>query len=207
MRLRLAGCERQERCGRGSAGRGVSRGVSVAEALLAQVGLAVVARAVALVTPLPVLARGLPFCASHEVPHTYCQHMAVVKLACADVTLNSHYGLGVALYVGVSDILLIAASYGLILRAVLRLPSREARLKAFHTCGSHLCVILIAFVPGLFSILTHRFGHRVAPQVRILLANLYLLVPPTLNPIVYGVRTKEIRGRVWRMFRRRKGLP
>lgn len=175
--------------------------------VLLKIGMAVVTRAVALITPIPVLARRLPFCASNEVAHTYCQHMAVVNLACADVTLNSLYGLSVALYVGVSDILLIAASYALILRAVLRLPSKEARLKAFNTCGSHICVILIAFVPGLFSILTHRFGHRVPPHVRILLANLYLLVPPTLNPIVYGVRTKEIRDRVLRMFWKRKGFP
>ncbi|XP_066475401.1 olfactory receptor 52L1-like [Tiliqua scincoides] len=175
--------------------------------VLLKIGVAVVTRAVALITPLPVLARRLPFCASNEVPHTYCQHMAVVKLACTDVSLNSLYGLSVALYVGVSDILLIGASYSLILRAVLRLPSKEARLKAFNTCGSHICVILIAFVPGLFSILTHRFGHRVAPHTRILLANLYLLVPPTLNPIVYGVRTKQIRDRVSRVFWKRKGLP
>ncbi|XP_007443726.2 olfactory receptor 52E8-like [Python bivittatus] len=165
---------------------------------LFKIGIIVVARAVALIMPLPVLATKLPFCASNMVPHTYCQHMAVVKLACTDVTVNSLYGLSVALYVGLSDILLICLSYGMILRTVLQLP-REARLKAFNTCGSHICVILIAFVPGLFSILTHRFGHKVAPHVRVLLANLYLLLPPALNPLVYGIRTKEIRERLLAM--------
>ncbi|XP_054830538.1 olfactory receptor 52E8-like [Eublepharis macularius] len=172
--------------------------------VLLKIGVAVVLRAFALITPLPILASRLPFCASNKVPHTYCQHMAVVKLACADVTLNSLYGMGVALYVGLFDVLLIVLSYGLILRAVFRLPSKEARLKAFNTCGSHICVILIAIVPGLFSILTHRFSHKVAPHARILLANLYLLVPPTLNPIVYGVKTKEIRDRVFHVFWKRR---
>nr|XP_028581536.1 putative olfactory receptor 52P1 [Podarcis muralis] len=176
------------------------------KSVLLKIGVVVVARAVALITPLPVLAGRLPFCRSHLVPHTYCQHMAVVKLACTDVTVNSLYGLSVALYVGISNMLLIALSYGMILRAVLCLPSKEARLKAFNTCGSHICVILIAFVPGLFSILTHRFGHKVPPHARILLANLYLLLPPTLNPIAYGVKTKEIRNRVFRKFWKRKDL-
>lgn len=174
--------------------------------VLMKIGMAVVARAIVLVTPLPVLAARLPFCASNLVPHTYCQHMAVVKLACTDVTMNSIYGMSVALYVGISDMLLITLSYTMIIRAVLHLPSKEARLKAFNTCGSHIFVILIAFVPGLFSILTHRFGHKVAPHARILLANLYVLVPPTLNPIVYGVKTKEIRVRVLHFLQKRTYL-
>ncbi|XP_032075318.1 putative olfactory receptor 52P1 isoform X1 [Thamnophis elegans] len=164
--------------------------------LAAKMEVAAVVRATLLMWPCPFLIKRLTFCRTNVIHHTYCEHMAVVRLACGDTRINSVYGLSAALVVIGGDLLGIGLSYFFIVRAVLRLSSKEARLKAFGTCGSHLCVITILYIPALFSFLTHRFGHNVAPHVHILLANLYLLVPPMLNPIVYGVRTKEIREQV-----------
>uniref|UniRef100_A0A8D0L3V3 Olfactory receptor n=1 Tax=Sphenodon punctatus TaxID=8508 RepID=A0A8D0L3V3_SPHPU len=175
-------------------------GSIVTGALVAKMGLAAVARGTLLMGPCPFFIRRLSFCRTNIIRHTYCEHMAVVKLACGDTRISRAYGLSVALIVIGGDLLFISFSYVLIVRAVLRLSSREARRKAFGTCGSHLCVILISYTPALFSFFTHRFGHNVAPHIHILLANLYLLFPPMLNPIVYGVRTKEIRERVRRVF-------
>ncbi|VFV20871.1 olfactory receptor 52m1 [Lynx pardinus] len=124
--------------------------------------------------------------------------MAVVKLACMDIGATKSYSLSMASIIGSCDAILIAVSYAFILRSVFRLPSREASFKALGTCGSHVCVILVFYSTAGFSIFTHRFGKNVPAHVHIFIANMYLLVPPFLNPIVYGVRTKKIREHVIR---------
>ncbi|XP_073923049.1 olfactory receptor 52L1 [Castor canadensis] len=168
--------------------------------IIGHIGMVVLVRGVLLLIPFPILLKSLIFCHATVIRHAYCEHMAVVKLACSETTVNQAYGLSVALFVVGLDVLAIVISYALILQAVLKVPGSEARLKAFSTCGSHVCVILIFYVPGIFSFLTHRFGHHVPHHIHVLLATLYLLVPPALNPLVYGVKTQQIRQRVLRVF-------
>ncbi|XP_049746042.1 olfactory receptor 52R1 [Elephas maximus indicus] len=164
--------------------------------IVCKLGAVVMIRGVLWVSPFCFMMSRMRFCPNKVIPQSYCEHMAVLKLVCADTRVNRGYGLFVALSVVGFDMIVISISYVMILRAVLQLPSGEARLKAFGTCASHLCVILAFYIPALFTFLTHRFGHHVLQVVHIMLANLYLLVPPMLNPIIYGVRTKQIRDRV-----------
>ncbi|NXM75000.1 O52R1 protein, partial [Serilophus lunatus] len=159
-------------------------------------GSLVLLRGVVLVSPMCLLLYRRHFCQPHVLPHSYCEHMALVGLVCGDTRPNSIYGLFVAFLVVGTDLVLISVSYAVILCVVAGLPSRAARRKAFSTCTSHLCVILAFYIPGLFTFLTHRFGQGIPHHIHILVANLYLLVPPTLNPIVYGFKTKKIWDRV-----------
>ncbi|KAM9319643.1 olfactory receptor 52P1-like [Gastrophryne carolinensis] len=162
-------------------------------------------RAMLLMTPEPVLASRLSYC-QNIISHTYCEHMAIVKIACSDTTINRVYGLIVALLVVVVDIVLILLSYFAIVRAVFRLSSKEARHKALGTCGSHVCVILVTYIPALFSYLAHRFGHNIPLHVHILFANFYVLVPPMVNPMIYGARNKEIRRHIVISFQKQQSL-
>ncbi|XP_060119834.1 olfactory receptor 52D1-like [Heteronotia binoei] len=163
---------------------------------VAKLGAAIASRALIIVLPFPFLVKRLPFCHARLISHSYCEHMAVVKLACGDTTPNNLYGLILSLVIVGADLSFIFVSYGLILHAVFRLPSVEARRKALGTCGAHVGVIVILYTPGVFSFLCHRFGHNVPHHVHIFLANIYLVVPAMLNPLVYGAKTKEIRDRV-----------
>ncbi|XP_030055587.1 olfactory receptor 52M1-like [Microcaecilia unicolor] len=165
--------------------------------VVAKMGLMAVLRGVVYILPLPLLIiTRLTRYKTNVISHSYCEHMAVVKLSCDDISISNFYGFTIGLFVLILDSILIIVSYFKIVRVVLSLTSLEARLKSFKTCSSHICAILAFYTPITISSLTHRFGHNVAPSVHILLANFYLLVPPVLNPVVYAVRTKQIRERI-----------
>ncbi|XP_075779290.1 olfactory receptor 52M1-like [Pelodiscus sinensis] len=168
--------------------------------MVAKTGLVVLLRGIILILPYPLLARQWPYCRTNIISHSYCEHMAVVKLACANTQISSYYSLSVAFFVIGLDAFFISVSYVQILRAIFTLPRKGARLKTFGTCGSHLCVILSSYIPALFSFLTHRFGQKVALHFHILTANMYLLVPPMLHPIIYGARTKQIWDSLLQLF-------
>lgn len=160
-------------------------------------------RAVIFMTPLSYMVSHLPFCGSTMVLHSYCEHMAVAKLACTDTMSSSLYSLiGSSIIVG-SDVAFIAASYTRILQAVFNLSSKNAQLKALSTCGSHALVMALYYLPGMASIYVAWLGQDVVPlHTQVLLADLYVVIPPALNPIIYGLRTKQIREQIWSLLMR-----
>ncbi|NXP04079.1 O52K1 protein, partial [Thinocorus orbignyianus] len=160
---------------------------------VAAIGLANLLRAVVFMSPLTFQIRRLPLCSPAVVDHSYCEHMAVLKLACTDAAFSNTYSLSVSTYVVSSDCLLITLSYTLILRAVLNLSSPQALKKAFSTCSSHFCIIALLYVPGLLSMYMESYHQELPRYVQVLLANIYLLIPPAFNPLIYGIRTKQIR--------------
>ncbi|XP_044524751.1 olfactory receptor 52D1-like [Gracilinanus agilis] len=155
--------------------------------VIRNIGAFSVARALLFTSPFVFLVERLPFCGNNIIADTYCEQTKVSRLACADITANNIYTLVISFLSTGLDVFLISISYMFILQAVFRLPSRDAQLKALGTCSSHLCVILMFYLPAYLTVLISRLGCGV------LLANLYVVVPPALNPIIYGVRTKQIR--------------
>ena len=162
-------------------------------AVIVGLGLLIVFRGAVLLSPHPFLLRWLSYCKTNVISHTYCEFMALIKLVCSETKIRRAYSLIVAFLTGGLDFILIICSYVLILFTVFNLPSKAARLKTLSTCVSHVWVILVFYTPAFFSFLTHRFGHHIAPPVHIFIANIYLLIPPMMNPIIYGVKTKRIR--------------
>ncbi|KAM7179416.1 olfactory receptor 52D1-like [Macrochelys suwanniensis] len=160
---------------------------------IVKLGIVGLIRSVLFILPLPLLMSQQPLCANRIIPHTQCEHIAVINMVCGDITIPRIYSLVLMFVINGFDLTLIALSYGFIIRAVLRISSKKSHQKALNTCTAHICVMLTYYSPGLFSSLTHRFGQGIAPHIHIILADIYLLIPPMLNPIIYGVKTKELR--------------
>ncbi|NXX13871.1 O51I2 protein, partial [Podargus strigoides] len=174
-------------------------------ARVAKMGLGMVCRSLTLL-PLICLLPRLPFCRSHVLSHSYCLHQDMIRLACADSTLNSLYGLTLVQFV-VLDSVLITLSYAMIIKAVVGITSREEQTKVLNTCISHFCAVLIFYVPMVGLSIIHRYGKNAAPFVHVVMANVYLFVPPVLNPIIYSMKNKPIRKGLLRLLCPRPAWP
>ncbi|XP_044860083.1 olfactory receptor 52E4-like [Mauremys mutica] len=182
----------------------VRHSATLTNSVVVTIVLAVVLHRGILTLRYPFLVRRWPYCRTNIIPHFYCRHVAVVNLACSDIRVSSYYGLFNLYSVIGIDVFFISVSYTQILRAIFRLPTKDARFKTFGTCISHLCAISTLCIPDLFSSLMHRFGQNTPLQFFVLIASVYYLVPPVLHPIIYRVRTKQIRDRLLHLFTNKK---
>ncbi|XP_058401757.1 olfactory receptor 51A4 [Diceros bicornis minor] len=162
---------------------------------VAQIGIIFSFKSILLVLPFPFTLRSLKYCKKSQLSHSYCLHQDVMKLACSDNRIDVIYGFFGALCI-MADFMLIVVSYILILKTVLGIASQKQKLKALNTCVSHICAVIIFYLPILNLAIVHRFARHVAPLFNVLMANVLLLVPPLMNPIVYCVKTKQIRVRI-----------
>ncbi|XP_006132605.2 olfactory receptor 51G2-like [Pelodiscus sinensis] len=167
---------------------------------IAKMGLVCVIRGVALQFPFPFLLKRFQYWRANVVSHSYCMHNDVMKLAYADITVNNIYGFFIILSTVGLDSFLIFVSYVMILKTVLSVASHGERIKALNTCVSHLCAVLLFYVPMVSQAVLRRFGNSSTHWLQIFFGYIYVLVPPLMNPIVYSVKSKQLRVRIIRVF-------
>ncbi|XP_010218145.1 PREDICTED: olfactory receptor 51G1-like [Tinamus guttatus] len=163
---------------------------------IAKTGLLMLLRGVLFVLPTPLLLRLLRYCRANTLSHSFCVHQDMMKLACSDRRVNVIYGLFAVLSTFGIDSLLVLLSYLVIVKTVLNIASGEERLRTLDTCVSHLCAVLIFYIPLIGLTIVHRFGEHASPLVHILMGFTYVLIPPMLNPIVYSIKITQIRQRI-----------
>uniref|UniRef100_A0A8C0MZ80 Olfactory receptor n=1 Tax=Canis lupus familiaris TaxID=9615 RepID=A0A8C0MZ80_CANLF len=146
--------------------------------VIGRIGLAIIGRCILAVLPSLFLLKRLPFCHSHLLSHSYCLHQDMIRLVCADIRVNSWYGFALVLLI--------------------------IRLRALNNCLSHILAVLVLYVPMIGVSMTHRFAKHASPLVHVIMANVYLLAPPVMNPIIYSVKTKQIRQGIFHVLFQRK---
>ncbi|KAK9402744.1 olfactory receptor [Crotalus adamanteus] len=165
-----------------------------------KIGAGVALRAAFLVFPASFLLKRLEYGRINVLSYSFCLHQDILKVALSDRRISSVYGLTVILSSTGVDSLLLVFSYFLILRTVLGTFSKEECLKTLSTCFSHFCAVLGFYIPMLGLTMIHRYGKHASPIVYIVIANVYLLLPPLMNPIVYSIKTKQLRTRIFNRF-------
>ncbi|XP_027279795.1 olfactory receptor 1361 [Cricetulus griseus] len=140
----------------------------------------------------------LSFCADNIIPHFFCDVTPLLKLSCSDTHLNELMILFVAGLLMIAPFVCILVSYVLIACAVLRVSSTRGRWKAFSTCSSHLAVVCL-FYGTIISLYfnpssSHSAGKDTASAV------MYTVVTPMLNPFIYSLKNKDMKGALRRVL-------
>ncbi|XP_068121905.1 olfactory receptor 52L1-like [Hyperolius riggenbachi] len=143
----------------------------------------------------------LPLCSS-EILKIYCDNWSVVRLSCIDTTVNNYFGTLVATIVIGLMPLFTFYTYVKIFKVCLR-SSKEVRQKALQICSPHLICIVNFLTASLFEILLYRFIPDKLPyELRVLMSVQPFVIPPFLNPVIYGMKMKEIKVKIVLLLRK-----
>ncbi|KAM9221800.1 LOW QUALITY PROTEIN: olfactory receptor 56A3-like [Dugong dugon] len=174
----------------------------ITDQFVAKLAIFILARNALIAVSVPILSARLHHCGRNVIENCICVNMSVSRLSCDDVTINRLCQFAGGWTLLGSDLILIFLSYSFILQAVLRLKAEDAVTKALSTCGSHFILILFFSTILLVFVLTHVAKKKVSPDVPVLLNVLHHVIPAALNPIVYGVRTQEIKQGIQRLLKK-----
>ncbi|XP_062873039.1 olfactory receptor 52A5-like, partial [Trichomycterus rosablanca] len=136
---------------------------------------------------------------STKIVDTFCNNPNLTKLICGDVRINNYYGLFITIFLQGLSLLIVFFTYIQILITCVFKRQSDAKSKALQTCGTHLVVFLCVEFNALFSLMAHRFDN-VSQHLRRALGVSVMVFPPFLNPLIYGLKTKEIRQNIILFF-------
>uniref|UniRef100_A0A8C9Q0N1 Olfactory receptor n=1 Tax=Spermophilus dauricus TaxID=99837 RepID=A0A8C9Q0N1_SPEDA len=145
----------------------------------------------------------LPLCGINKLDHLLCEIPVLIKAACGEKEANELTLSVVCIFIVAVPLCLILASYASIVRAIFKIKSSEGRKKAFGTCSSHLIVVSLFYGPVISMYLQPPSStSRDQPKF---MALFYGVVTPTLNPFIYTLRNKDVKGALgkvmWSIFR------
>ncbi|XP_077712049.1 olfactory receptor 2T27-like [Canis aureus] len=133
-----------------------------------------------------------PICGSREISHFLCEVMAILKLACEDISAYEKAVVMTSIVVLLIPLSFILSSYTLIFLSVLRMNSLEGRNKALATCSSHLTVVSLYFGPAMLVYMRPSSYH--SPKLDQVLFMLGAILTPMMNPLIYSLRNKDVVG-------------
>ncbi|XP_007429587.1 olfactory receptor 2D2-like [Python bivittatus] len=148
----------------------------------------------------------LPYCAQNHINQFFCELPVVMKLASADSSEAEVVLFVLGFFLLLLPFILITASYGRIVIAVLRIRSAEGRRRAASTCVSHLLVVSLFYGTAIFAYMRPSFVSSATGQNKDV-SVLYTVVTPMMNPLIYSLRNKEVKGALRKLLSKKKSSP
>ncbi|XP_055278420.1 olfactory receptor 8K3-like [Moschus berezovskii] len=146
-----------------------------------------------------------PFCGYNVISHFYCDSLPLLTLLCSSTREIELFILICSVFNLVSSLLIVLVSYTLILKAILNINSAQGRQKAFSTCGSHLTVVMVLYATLAFMYMQPKSSHSFDTDK--MASVFFTLVIPMLNPMIYSLRNKEVKGALHRIWRNLCKIP
>ncbi|XP_025776020.1 olfactory receptor 13G1 [Puma concolor] len=140
----------------------------------------------------------LTFCGPNNIDHFFCEIPPLLSLSCSPVRINEVMVYVADISLAIGDFSLTCLSYGFIIAAILHIRTAEGKRKAFSTCSSHLIVVSLYYCPVIYTYIRPASSYSFERDK--VIAALYTLVTPTLNPIVYSLRNKEMQTGIQKVF-------
>ncbi|XP_029437439.1 olfactory receptor 8G1-like [Rhinatrema bivittatum] len=165
--------------------------------------LAAVTWTIGLIVPLPpfMVTAQFSFCDSNEINHFFCELSAVVELSCTDTSVIYTITLAEGTFVVIIPFLLTLTSYVFIISTILKIRSTEGKSKAFSTCSSHLTVIILLYGTLLGVYMQPKTGDSMNSSK--LPTTLCVVILPLLNPLIYSLRSKELKVALKKVIKRK----
>ena len=146
----------------------------------------------------------LPMCTNKYIDHISCEILAVVRLACVDTSSNEVAIMVSSIVLLMTPFFLVLLSYIRIVSTILKIQSTEGRRKAFHTCASHLSVVILCYGMAIFTYIQPNPSPSVLQEK--LISLFYAILTPMLNPMIYSLRNKEVKGAWQKLLGQLSGL-
>ncbi|EDL17937.1 olfactory receptor 53 [Mus musculus] len=140
----------------------------------------------------------LSFCGPKVITHFFCEIPPLLLLSCSSTYINSVMTLVADVFLGGINFMLTLLSYGFIIASILRMRSAEGKRKAFSTCSSHLIVVSVYYSSVFCAYISPASSY--SPERSKFTSVLYSVVSPTLNPLIYTLRNKDVKLALGRML-------
>ncbi|XP_003980657.3 putative olfactory receptor 2W6 [Felis catus] len=144
------------------------------------------------------LTMSLKRCGHHHINHFVCEMPAIIHISCVDTRRVEGLALFLAIPIVLVPLAMILVSYGYIIATVLRIRSAAGRHKAFNTCSSHMIVVSLFYSTIIYMYMQP--GNVASQDQGKFLTLFYCLVTPTLNPFIYTLRNKDVKGAMWKVL-------
>ncbi|ELW67340.1 olfactory receptor 13A1 [Tupaia chinensis] len=140
----------------------------------------------------------LTFCGPNVIDHFFCEIPPLLLLSCSSTYVNDIMTIVADIFFADLNFLLTMVSYGFIISTILKIRTAEGKQRAFSTCSSHLIVVSMYYSTVIYTYLSPNSSY--SPQMGKFLAVLYSTVSPTLNPLIYTLRNKDVKTALKKVF-------